>query len=175
MSTKHENQGETMHTRFVAIAALAVLPLSTAPAFAARPDFNYLQNELDGRGLCLGASGGKVAMVACDKSASQQWVASAGDIPGYNRLHTVDGGAATCLAVHPADRKNVLAIEACGEADNQQWHVERLRWGPHLMQLTNRATGAMRCVEALQTGLKMTPCSRRQAGHRWHSSYLPTM
>jgi hypothetical protein len=43
------------------------------------------------------------------------------------------------------------------------------------MRLTNRETGATRCLEAVQTGLRMTPCSRRQGGHRWHSNAEPTM
>jgi hypothetical protein len=30
-------------------------------------------------------------------------------------------------------------------------------------------------MEAVQTGLKITPCSRKQGGHRWHSNTIPTM
>jgi len=164
-----------MHVRFVALAALAVFNLATAPAFAAGPDFNYLQNELDGRGRCLGARGHTVAMMSCDKSPDQQWVLGQGSVPGYGTLHTMAGGAGTCLAVHPDERRNVLAMESCSGADNQQWYVERLRDLQRLTRLTNRATGETRCLEAIQTGIKMTPCSRRQAGHRWHSNYLPTM
>jgi hypothetical protein len=77
--------------------------------------------------------------------------------------------------VHPNDSKNVLAMESCSQAENQQWYVERLGDVPRLMRLTNRETGATRCLEAVQTGLKMTPCSRRQSGHRWHSNYEPTL
>jgi hypothetical protein len=43
---------------------------------------------------------------------------------------------------------------------------ERLNDGPRLTRMTNRETGATRCLEAVQTGIKMTPCSRRQNGHR---------
>ena len=33
-----------MQARFLAAAALAIVNLATLPAFAAGPDFNYLQN-----------------------------------------------------------------------------------------------------------------------------------
>jgi hypothetical protein len=69
----------------------------------------------------------------------------------------------------------ILAMESCGQADNQQWYVERLSDVPRLTRLTNRETGATRCLEAVQTGFKMTPCSRHQGGHRWHSNYEPTL
>ena len=164
-----------MQARFLAAAALAIVNLATLPAFAAGPDFNYLQNELDGRGRCLGAGGGQVAMQACSKSPDQQWVLGKGSVPSYATLHTMGGGAGACLAVHPNERRNVLSMEGCNGADNQQWYVERLRDVPRLTRLTNRETGATRCLEAIQTGIKMTPCSRRQAGHRWHSNYSPTM
>lgn len=164
-----------MQSRLIAAAALVLFNLATAPAFAAAPDANYLQNELDGRGRCLGTSGDKVAMLACDKSAAQQWVLGAGSIPSYGTLHTMAGGGAACLTVHPNARRNVLSMEACSQADNQQWYVERLRDVPRLTRLTNRETGATRCLEAIQTGLRMTPCGRQQPGHRWHSNYLPTM
>jgi hypothetical protein len=84
-------------------------------------------------------------------------------------------GESVCLAVHPDDPKNVLAMEACGRADRQQWYVERVSEAPRVMRLTNRETGATRCLEAVQTGMKMTPCSRRQNGHSWYVNYEPTM
>jgi len=164
-----------MQVRCFAAAALATLHLATAPAFAAGPDANYLQNGLDGRGHCLTAADGNVAMGACARSADQQWVVSQGDIPGFSKVHTVEGGTAMCLAVHPENGKNVLAMDNCGNADNQQWRVKRAKTGPFVLPLTNRATGATRCLEAVQTGLKMTPCSRQQPGHRWQSNYEPTM
>jgi hypothetical protein len=164
-----------MQARLIAATALALLNLSAAPAFAAAPDINYLQNELDGRGRCLGTAGPSVAMLACDQSPTQQWFVSRGDLPGFGKFHTVADGGSVCLTLHPDDKKNVLAMEACGAADSQQWYVERLSDVPRLMRLTNRDTGATRCLEAVQTGLKMTPCSRRQGGHRWHSNYTPTM
>jgi hypothetical protein len=164
-----------MQVRFLTAAALAILNVATLPAFAAAPDANYLQNGLDGRGRCLTATDGKVAMAACNKSPNQQWVVGQGDIPGFRKLHTLADGAAMCLSVHPDDRKNVLAMEHCGKADNQQWNVERMKTGPFISPLTNRETGATRCLEALQTGMKMTPCSRQQPGHRWQSNYEPTM
>lgn len=89
-----------MHARFVALAALTLFNMATAPAFAAGPDFNYLQNELDGRGRCLGARGDTVAMMSCDKSPDQQWVLGKGSVPSYGTLHTMAGGAGACLAVH---------------------------------------------------------------------------
>ena len=163
-----------MKGRLIAAAALALLQLAASPAFAA-PDTSYLQNELDGRGRCLGTAGPDVAMLACDKSPTQQWFVTRGELPGFDRFHTVADGESVCLAVHPDDSKNVLAMEACSQADNQQWDVQRLNEAPRLMQLTNRKTGATRCLEAVQTGLKLTPCGRRQNGHRWHSNYTPTM
>jgi hypothetical protein len=164
-----------MQARLIAATALALLNLSAAPAFAAAPDINYLQNELDGRGRCLGTAGPSVAMIACARTPTQQWVVSRGDVPGFDQLHTVADGATVCLTVHPNDPKNVLAMEACSRADNQQWYVERLGDVPRLTRLTNRETGATRCLEAVQTGLKMTQCGRQQPGHRWHSNFEPTM
>ena len=57
-----------MQARLIAAAALAVLDLAAAPAFAAPPDINYLQNDLDARGRCLGTAGPSVAMLACNQS-----------------------------------------------------------------------------------------------------------
>ncbi|MGB9107190.1 MAG: hypothetical protein WCC39_00745 [Telluria sp.] len=164
-----------MQVRLIAATALALLNIAAAPAFAAGPDVNYLQNELDGRGRCLATAGPSVAMLACAQAPTQQWFVTRGDVPGYDSLHTVADGASVCLAVHPNDPKNVLAMESCSKAENQQWYVERLSDVPRLTRLTNRETGATRCLEAVQTGLKMTPCSRQQPGHRWHSNYEPTL
>jgi hypothetical protein len=164
-----------MQVRLIAAAALALLNIAAAPAFAAGPDINYLQNELDGRGRCLGTAGPTDGMVACNRAPSQQWFVTRGELPGFDKLHTMADGETVCLAVHPNDRKNVLAMESCGQADNQQWYVERLSDVPRLTRLTNRETGATRCLEAVQTGFKMTPCSRHQGGHRWHSNYEPTL
>jgi hypothetical protein len=164
-----------MHRRLIATTTLALLNLATAPSFAATPDISYLQNELDGRGRCLGTAGPSVAMIACNESPPQQWFVTRGDLPGYNKFHTVADGASVCLTLRADDKKNLLAMENCGKADNQQWYVERLSDVTSLMRLTNRETGATRCLEAVQTGLKMTPCGRRQGGHRWHSNYTPTM
>ena len=163
-----------MQARLIAAATLAFLHFAASPAFAA-PDINYLQNELDGRGRCLGTAGPGVAMLACDKSPAQQWFVTRGDLPGFDKFHTVADGETICLTVHPDDPKALLAMEACSQAENQQWTIERLSDVPRLMRLTNRETGATRCLEAVQTGLRMTPCSRRQGGHRWHSNYIPTM
>jgi len=163
-----------MQARLIAAAALALLNLAAGPAFAA-PDVTYLQNELDGRGRCLGSADGTVAMAVCNQSPGQQWLITRGDLPGYDKFHTAADGAALCLAVHPDDPKKLLAMEACSQAENQQWYVERLSEVPRLMRLTNRETGATRCLEAVQTGQRMTPCSRGQGGHRWHSNYIPTM
>jgi hypothetical protein len=163
-----------MPARLIAAATLALLGFSAVPAFAA-PDANYLQNELDGRGRCLGTAGPGVAMIACDESPTQKWFASRGDLPGFEKFHTMADGESVCLAVHPDDPKNVLAMEPCSSADNQQWHLKRLSDVPRRLLFTNRATGATRCLEALQTGLKLTPCGRRQNGHLWHSNYTPTM
>jgi hypothetical protein len=69
----------------------------------------------------------------------------------------------------------MLAMEPCGQADRQQWYVERVSEAPRVMRMTNRETGATRCLEAVQTGMKMTPCSRRQNGHSWYVNYEPTM
>ncbi|MGO4476759.1 hypothetical protein AB4Z32_10955 [Massilia sp. 2TAF26] len=163
-----------MQARFIAAAVLILLEAAAAPAFAA-PDVNYLQNELDGRGRCLGTAGPDVAMMACNKSPTQQWFATRGELPGFDKFHTVADGETVCLAAHPNDRKNVLVMEPCSRADSQQWTIERLSDVPRQMLLTNRETGATRCLEALQTGIRMTACSRRQNGHRWHSNYEPTM
>jgi hypothetical protein len=163
-----------MPRRLIATGALALLGLVAAPSFAA-PDTNYLQNELDGRGHCLGTAGPGVAMMACNKSPTQQWFVTRGELPGFDKLHTVADGETVCLAVHPNERKNMLAMEPCSRADSQQWTIERLSDVPRQMRLTNRETGATRCLEAVQTGIKMTPCSRSQSGHRWHSNYEPTM
>jgi hypothetical protein len=164
-----------MQVRLIAAAALALANIAAAPAFAAGPDTNYLQNELDGRGRCLGTAGPSVAMIACAQTPTQQWVVSRGEVAGFDQLHTVGDGPSICLTVHPDDRKNVLAMEPCSRADNQQWYVERVSDVPRLTRLTNRETGATRCLEAVQTGLKMTPCSRSQPGHRWHSNFEPTL
>lgn len=165
-----------MHARFIAVAAVAIFNLGTASAFAAEPDANYLQNGLDGRGRCLTVDAkGTVAMAACNKSPNQQWVVGQGDIPGFRKLHTLAGGGDMCLSVHPDNRKNVLAMDSCSNADNQQWNIERMKTGPFISPLANRETGATRCLEAVQTGLKMTQCSRQQPGHRWQSNYEPTM
>lgn len=163
-----------MQVRLIATVAYTFFQLAAAPAFAA-PDVNYLQNELDGRGHCLGTAGPSVAMIACTKAPTQQWFVTRGELPGFDKFHTVADGESVCLAVHPNEGKNVLAMEPCGPADNQQWFVERVSDVPREMRLTNRETGATRCLEAVQTGLKMTPCGRRQGGHRWHSNYIPTM
>jgi hypothetical protein len=87
---------------------------------AAGPDVNYLQNELDGRIRCLGTAGSAVAMVDCTQAPTQQWFLIRGDLPSFDKLHTVAEGQSLCLAVHPDERKNVLAMEACSAADNQQ-------------------------------------------------------
>jgi hypothetical protein len=163
-----------MQARLIAAAALVLLEVAAAPAFAA-PDVNYLQNELDGRGRCLGTAGPVVAMMACNKSPTQQWFATRGELPGSDKFHTVADGETVCLAVHPDDRKNVLAMEPCSRTDSQQWTIERLSDVPRQMRLSNRETGATRCLEAVQTGIRMTPCSRHQSGHRWRSNYEPTM
>jgi len=163
-----------MPRRLIATGALALLGLVAAPSFAA-PDTNYLQNELDGRGHCLGTAGPGVAMMACNKSPTQQWFVTRGELPGFDKFHTVADGETVCLAVHPNERKNVLAMEPCSQADSQQWTIERVSEVPRQMRLTNRETGATRCLEAVQTGVRMTPCSSRQPGHRWHSNYEPTM
>jgi hypothetical protein len=158
----------------IILASLAALNLLAASAFAAA-DITYLQNGLDGRGRCLASGHGAVAMAGCDKSPSQQWVLTDGDLPGYVKFHTVADGAQTCLAAQPADRKNVLHMVACAKGDEQQWYVERQSNVPRRMLLTNRAAGSVRCLEAQQGGIKLTPCSRRQAGHQWRSEYTPTM
>ncbi len=163
-----------MQARLIAAAVLTLLHLAASPAFAA-PDVNYLQNELDGRGRCLGTAGPGVAMLACDQSPTQQWFVTRGDLPGYDKFHTVADGETVCLTVHPDDPGKLLAMEACSQAENQQWYIERLSDVPRLMRLSNRESGATRCLEAVQTGMRMTPCSRQQGGHRWHSNYIPTM
>jgi hypothetical protein len=114
-------------------------------------------------------------MAACDQSASQQWVLTPGDLPGYARFHTVADGADRCLAAQPADSKNVLRMVACGKEEAQEWYVERQGHVPRRMHLTNRASGSTRCLEAQQTGIKLTPCGRRQPGHQWRSETTPTM
>jgi hypothetical protein len=114
-------------------------------------------------------------MIACSESPAQQWFATRGDLPGYGKFHTVADGESVCLTLRPEDKKNLLAMEACGSADNQEWYVRRLSEVPRRMMLSNRETGATRCLEAVQTGLRMTPCGRRQVGHRWHSNYTPTL
>jgi hypothetical protein len=156
------------------MAALSLLPLAPLHADAA-PDLSYLQNALDGRGRCLASAGDNVAMAACDKSAGQQWVVAPGDLPGYNRLQTAGAGEMYCLTAQPDDRKNAVTMATCGKADTQQWFIERISNVPRRMHLTNAATGRTRCLESQQTGLKLTPCSRNQAGHVWRSDYLPTM
>src|SRR5690348_14518912 len=90
-----------------AFALLGLLGLSAGPAFAA-PDSNYLQNELDGRGRCLGTAGPSVAMIACNEAPTQQWFASRGELPGFEKFHTVADGETVCLAVRPDKRGNVL-------------------------------------------------------------------
>ena len=156
------------------LAALAALQLLAIPAFAA-DDITYLQNALDGRGRCLGSSEGAVAMQACDKSPSQQWLLTLGDLPGYVKFHTVGDGAGACLEADPNERKNVLHMAACNKGDAQQWYVGGQNHVPRRLQLSNRAAGPVRCLEAQQTGIKLTPCSRRQPGHQWRSDYIPTM
>jgi hypothetical protein len=163
-----------MQGRLIAAAALALLHVAASPAFAA-PDINYLQNGLDGRGRCLGTAGPSVAMIACNEAPTQQWFVTRGELPGFDKFHTVADGQSVCLAVHPDDSRNVLAMETCSQADSQQWYVERVSDVPREMRLTNRETGATRCLEAVQTGLRMTPCGRRQNGHRWRSNTIPTM
>jgi hypothetical protein len=171
-----QKKGSTMQGRpfAAALALLGLLGFAASPAFAG-PDINYLQNELDGRGRCLGTAGPAVAMITCNEAPTQQWFATRGDLPGFEKFHTVADGETVCLAVHPDERRNVLAMEPCGRADNQQWYVDRLSDVPRQLRLTNRATGATRCLEAVQTGLRMTSCGRGQSGHRWHSNYTPTM
>jgi hypothetical protein len=164
-----------MQARLIATATLALINVTALPAFAAGPDANYLQNELDGRGRCLGTAGPAVAMAACSEEKTQKWFASRGDLPGFEKLHTVADGETVCLAVHPDDRKNVLAMEPCSKADNQQWYLGGKSQMPRQLRLTNRATGATRCLEAVQTGMKMTTCSRDLGGHRWYSNYEPTL
>jgi hypothetical protein len=173
---KNFKKGSAMPGRHFApaLALLGLLGIQASTAFAA-PDINYLQNELDGRGRCLGTAGPAVAMIACNEAPTQQWFTTRGDLPGAEKFHTKADGETVCLAVHPGERKNVLAMEACGRADAQQWYVERLSDVPRQLRLTNRATGATRCLEAVQTGLMMTQCGRRQNGHLWHSNYTPTM
>jgi hypothetical protein len=167
------SQGTDMTARLHAAAALVLLTLSVAQA-APAPDYNYLQNALDGRGRCLGAAGDKVAMAACAKSPNQQWITAAGDLPGYNRLMTL-GEPQLCLAVQPGNRRNQVAMAPCSADASQQWYLVRLGEATGRLRITNRAIGQTRCLEAQQTGLKLTPCSRRQAGHFWHANYLPTM
>ena len=164
-----------MQGRLIAAAALALLNLAAAPVFAAGPDIRYLQNELDGRGRCLGTAGPTVAFIACAESPTQQWFVSRGDLPGFDKFHTVADGESVCLSLRPEDSKNPLAMEACGTADNQQWFVEHPGGSGRQLRLVNRETGAARCLEAVQAGLKMTPCSRRQGGQRWHSNASPAM
>jgi hypothetical protein len=164
-----------MQGRLIAATALALLQLAAIPAFAASPDIHYLQNELDGRGRCLGTAGPSVAMIACTESPTQQWFVTRGKQAGFEQLHTVADGESVCLTLHPDDPKNVLAMEACGKADNQEWRVERYGDTPRGMRLTNRDTGATHCLEAVQAGLKMTACGRRQGGHHWQSNTIPAM
>lgn len=156
------------------LAAVAAANLLAGPAFAA-DEITYLQNGLDGRGRCLASGHGAVMMAACDTSPSQQWVVTPGDLPGYVKFHTVADGAGACLEAQPADRRNVLHMVACGTGNEQQWYIERQAHVPRRMHLTNRAAGATRCLEAQQTGIKLTPCSRRQGGHQWRSDTTPTM
>jgi hypothetical protein len=158
----------------VALALLGLLAIQASPAFAA-PDLNYLQNELDGRGRCLGTAGPAVAMIACNEAPTQQWFTTRGDLPGSEKFHTVADGGTVCLAVHPDEPRNMLAMETCSPADTQQWYVERLSDVPRKLRLSNRATGATRCLEAVQTGLRMTPCGRGQNGQLWHGNFTPTM
>ena len=155
------------------MAGCALLAALTAAAHAA-PDMFYLQNGLDGRGRCLGTRGTAVAMAACDRAPAQQWIVAPGDLPGHNKLKTA-GADDACLAVHPDAQRNVLALDACAAVDDQQWYIERLSEVPRRMRLTNRATGSTRCLEALQTGFRMTPCGRHQAGHIWRSDTTPDM
>lgn len=146
-----------------------------ALAAQAAPDLFYLQNGLDGRGRCLGTRGDTVAMGACARSPDQQWTIAPGDLPGYDKLQTAGTGATSCLAAHPDEPRTVLAMDTCGKDDNQQWRIERIGYVPRRMRITNRATGRTRCLEAQQTGLKLTPCSRHQAGHVWRSNETPDM
>jgi hypothetical protein len=63
--------------------------------------------------------------------------------------------------VHPDDSKNVLAMEACSAADNQQWYVERPSDVPRLTRMTNRDTGATRCLEAMQQPPERPPLAQQ--------------
>jgi hypothetical protein len=155
-------------------AVLAALQLLAAPAFAAEP-FTYLQNALDGRGRCLAGAHGAVAMAACNQSGAQQWVLTPGDLPGYVKFHTMADGANLCLEAQSGDRRNVLHMVACNKEDAQQWYVAGHGPVSHRLQLTNRAAGSMRCLEALQTGIRLTPCGLRQPGQHWRSEAIPTM
>jgi hypothetical protein len=160
--------------RWMTMAGCALLQCAALSAQAA-PDLFYLQNGLDGRGRCLATHADTVTMAACAKSPDQQWAVSPGDLPGYDKLRTAGAGEMFCLAAHPDEPKNELAMDTCGKADNQQWAIERISVVPRRMRLTNRATGRTRCLEAQQTGFKLTPCSRRQAGHVWRSNAMPDM
>ena len=48
----------------------------------AAPEVDSLQNDLDGRGRCLGTAGPDVAMMTCNKSPTQQWFVTRGELPG---------------------------------------------------------------------------------------------
>jgi hypothetical protein len=71
-----------MQGRLIAAVALALLNIASVPALAAS-DGNYLQNALDGGGRCLGTAGPSVAMMDCDRSPTQQWLATPDDVRSY--------------------------------------------------------------------------------------------
>jgi len=158
--------------RRAALFALAILEFAIAGPALAQPRITYLQNGLDLRGRCLAAEGDQVAMRACTRTPGQQWIATRGDLPGYYKLHTAAGGPGNCLASLPTRGAATVHMMACSSAKDQQWS---LRTPARRMTISNRATGATRCLEATQTGFRLTPCSRRQAGHVWRSDEEPVM
>ncbi|QJE01275.1 RICIN domain-containing protein [Massilia forsythiae] len=159
-----------MHSRLALLGAFA-LALASSLSFAAA-DITYLQNGLDLRGQCLGAEGEHVAMNKCDKSPSQQWVTVRGDIPGYFKLQTVAGGQAACLSASTTTGTDAIHMAPCGKGKDQQWI---LKGGVPRMMFTNRATGNERCLQAVQTGFKLSTCERSEPGHFWRGSWEPTM
>lgn len=176
------------HTAVFALAVVATAPAfagSTAPkATGAAPDTTFLQNAFDGRAKCLAADKDTVQMAQCDKSAAQQWVLERSPLPGYFRVHTVGGGAEQCLAVNTSGNGAAVRMAACSNADNQQWAVQRSAMlapgqtsgeAGGILQFTNQATGKTRCLESMGSGLKISPCDRRELGHRWLAQWSPTM
>lgn len=145
----------------------------------------FLQNAFDGRAKCLAANQDAVRMAQCDKSAAQQWMLErSGSLPGYFRVHTVGGGAAQCLTVDTSGSGAAVRMAACSDADNQQWAVQRSAMlapgqtsgeAGGILQFTNQATGKTRCLESMGSGLKISPCDRRELGHRWLPQWSPTM